>query len=156
MPSTFSERLASAAVVSTSPPNQISEPFGNVAYQSDLLRSQPTPGNASRMTFGNVSSTMLALQALNDWRKIAWREVGAFNARQTVLRTCRNVLPEREPPNSMTCFAPPAISACASSCLAVRLNVVVMPCRDDRDAAGVLDLVGQMPVELGEAHGGAD
>jgi hypothetical protein len=112
-------RIFSVRSLSSSPPNHSCAPFSNVANQSVLSSLNATPGNASRITLGNVSSTTDDLIELNRKRNIACRLLGAFSARITRLRTTRNVLPEREPPTSRMCLAPLAKTACASCCLAV-------------------------------------
>ena len=88
LPSTFSLRS-----LSSGPPNQISESFGSVAYQSLLFSSYLTCGKHNAMTLGNVSSTMDCLTWLNRNRSTACRLFAALIALMQMPRTSRNVLP---------------------------------------------------------------
>ena len=117
-PSSFSVRS-----LSSTPPNTICEPFWSVAIRSVFCRSYCTPGKHSRITFGNVSPTMLARTWFSRKRKIACLEFGALSARITTLRVSRNVLPLREPPNSIRCVASPASTSCAASWRAVNVTL---------------------------------
>ena len=112
-------RIFSVRSLSSSPPNQISLPFSNVAYQSDLLTLCLTPGKHFSITFGNVSSTTEDLMWMNRNRMIACRLFGALSARNTTLRVSRNVLPLLDPPNSITWLASLASTCCAASCFGV-------------------------------------
>ena len=112
-------RIFSVRSLSSNPANQISDPFSNLANQSDLFSSYLTPGKHRLMTLGKVSKTMEFLTALNRNRTIACRLFGALIALVQTALVSRNVLPLRLPPNSMICVASPANSSLASSCLGV-------------------------------------
>jgi len=115
-------KIFSVRSLSSSPPSQISDPFGSITNQSVLSILYATSGKHNCMTLGSVSIPIDIFTELKRYRNIACLDPCAVNARIIIALTIRNVFPLRLPPNSIMLVAGPASIALASTCLSVSLN----------------------------------